>query len=72
VQLLIKIRPKPALTAHIPDTNGAALCGRLLNFDDWHIEDRMTTGVVICKACRRAQAKAELFKDTAASNGGMG
>jgi hypothetical protein len=57
MKLLIKIRPNPALTAHIPDTYGVPFCRLRLKPAEWRIKDRISTGLLICHACRRAQAK---------------
>jgi hypothetical protein len=57
MKLLIKTRPNPTLTAHIPDSSGSAFCHQWLTRADWHIKDRISTGLVICHACKRAQAK---------------
>jgi hypothetical protein len=62
MKLLIEIRTDRGLKAHIPDTHGAPLCQLRLKLTDWQIEDRITTTLMLCRACRRAQAKIDVSR----------
>ena len=56
MRLLIKGGGPLGLAAHIPDGDGAPLCGTRLKRSDWSIHDLPATSVVVCANCKRIEA----------------
>ena len=52
---LVKNGMNYGLAMHIPDATGMPICGTRIKRATWRIEERSSTGAVVCWHCRRIQ-----------------